>query len=141
MILGLRSEEEKAQIIDSTAYKELQEVETYLLALGGRELVYMPLIIPVFYLRLHGHTFENYPVKIITGKPTYCHDNVIAKWKKNKKRYTMVTGYGLSNDGLWRQHSWLIDTKNTILLETTVARILYYGVLLEGTIAELFAEE
>ena len=43
-----------------------------------------------------------------------------------------MTGYALSDDGLWRQHSWLIAKpgRRWTVIETTCRRLLYYGVVL-----------
>ena len=40
-----------------------------------------------------------------------------------------ATGYALSADGMWRQHSWLIHRKprSNRVVETTEPRILYFG--------------
>ena len=40
-----------------------------------------------------------------------------------------MTGYALSDDGLWRSHSWVVTDE--VLYETTVARELYFGIELE----------
>jgi hypothetical protein len=48
----------------------------------------------------------------------------------------IATGYGLSEDGLWRQHSWLWNGKK--VLETTVPRTIYFGVMLNDVEAARF---
>lgn len=56
-----------------------------------------------------------------------CHDNV-------KLCYTLglvdrvVTGFALSEDGLWRAHSWGLGSAGQPI-ETTEPRILYYGMI------------
>jgi hypothetical protein len=47
------------------------------------------------------------------------------------------TGYSLSDDGLWRQHSWGLRREG--ILETTVSRVKYFGVLLQHGDADSFA--
>ena len=49
----------------------------------------------------------------------------------------IATGYALSDDGLWRQHTWGILRDG--ILETTEARIEYFGLLLQGERADEFA--
>ena len=48
------------------------------------------------------------------------------------------TGYALSGDGLWRQHSWGLRREG--ILETTVERAKYFGVLPQRDDAESFAQ-
>jgi hypothetical protein len=43
---------------------------------------------------------------------------------------SIATGYALSDDGLWRQHSWGILREG--VLETTKVRVKYFGILLQG---------
>jgi hypothetical protein len=68
-----------------------------------------------------------------------CHQNVAAAWRNRRTGIIAIaTGYALSDDGLWRQHSWGI-LRNGIL-ETTEVRIRYFGILLQDTRADEFAE-
>lgn len=46
----------------------------------------------------------------------------------------LATGYGLSGDGLWRPHSWLIEPQNdgpARIVETTVGRLAYFGYVMD----------
>src|SRR5882672_7029691 len=54
-----------------------------------------------------------------------CHDNSLRLVQKHPN-WTMYTGLALSEDGIWRVHSW-VTTRRT-LIETTVPRELYFGV-------------
>ena len=122
MIIGMAFESQKEILL---ADKHYQELEKKLVAIDGRELVYMPS--PTRLIRFiidQGQTFDASTAKKVKGKPSQCHDNVTALWSKHKERYQMVHGYGLSPDGLWRQHSWLLDEHGTVL-ETTVPRTAY----------------
>ena len=47
------------------------------------------------------------------------------------------TGYALSVDGLWRQHSW--GVARDLIIESTEARVKYFGRLLRGADADMFA--
>ena len=78
------------------------------------------------------------PVVLKVGVASACHQNVAAVWRK-ARRGGMVgigTGYGLTADGLWRQHSWGILREG--ILETTVARTKYFGICLQGPRADGF---
>lgn len=68
-------------------------------------------------------------VKRLPGEPNGCHSNAAGLWSSDLRRYKLVTGYALANDGLWRQHSWVIDSK--YLYETTVKAKKYFGVELD----------
>ena len=50
----------------------------------------------------------------------------------NRGRCQIATGYALSEDGLWRQHSWVVQpmTRTVKVWETTVERVAYFGVVL-----------
>jgi hypothetical protein len=41
-------------------------------------------------------------------------------------RGELATGYALSGDGLWRQHS-LLSLEDSSILETTEIRLMYFG--------------
>lgn len=65
--------------------------------------------------------------KMIKGEANQCHKNTSNLYLAGKVD-TIVTGYALSSDGLWRQHSWgLSDGK---VIETTERRVKYFGVSL-----------
>ena len=71
-------------------------------------------------------------------KSSSCHRNVAAVWTKKKFGIVgIATGYALSDDGLWRQHSWGILRDG--VLETTEKRLKYFGVVLQGERADFFA--
>ncbi len=57
-----------------------------------------------------------------------CHDNCEILLAK-KEITNIYSGYALSDDGLWRFHSWGINLDGDIV-ETTTPRLLYYGVTL-----------
>lgn len=64
--------------------------------------------------------------KRIRGKACHCHDNSVEYVLKNEKKRKLYTGYALSEDHLWRQHSWVIENGDTIV-ETTEKRLCYFG--------------
>jgi hypothetical protein len=71
------------------------------------------------------------------GRPSDCHGNVGRLWIRRKGRIEIATGYALSDDGLWRSHSWGFEADHVI--ETTEARELYFGILLAPARAARFA--
>jgi len=81
------------------------------------------------------------------GQPSQCHFNVASLWSANEDLLTgehefkIATGYALSQDGLWRQHSWGLwpgkDGRYRVV-ETTVRRILYFGIVLDEKASSSF---
>ena len=70
-------------------------------------------------------------------KRSSCHQNVASMWKMRRHGVVgIATGYALSEDGLWRQHSW--GVRRDGVLETTEARVKYFGILLQGERADQF---
>ncbi len=51
----------------------------------------------------------------------------------------IATGYALDADGLWRQHSWVMDKKGRVI-ETTVRRVAYCGIVCDETGSGLLAD-
>lgn len=58
------------------------------------------------------------------GEPSSCHANVYSLWL-NDADLIMCTGWALSDDGCWRQHSWA--KRGNQLVETTEPRVAYFG--------------
>lgn len=74
------------------------------------------------------------------GFPISCHENAALLWYKNPDQIVIVTGWALSKDGIWRQHSWAKDFIDGTIYETTRSRILYFGFDLDGPESERFYE-
>ena len=76
-----------------------------------------------------GFLLEGRRAKKVKGKPCQCHGNVAVLWNANRDRILIMTGYALSQDGMWRQHSWAIEirTRSRSIIETTVKRVAYFG--------------
>ncbi len=118
---------------------DLKRLKALLLRFGGDFLVPPPDsdgIVPV----LLGFGFlTNGPITMKTMKVRSCHENVAAVWKARKFGIiAFATGFALSNDGLWRRHSWGILRDG--VLETTEPRLMYFGIVVQGFLADKFAE-
>lgn len=81
------------------------------------------------------------------GTPCQCHSNValfyemaLSVYGEDQKIYKIVTGYALSKDLIWRQHSWILKNDSEIV-ETTEPRIRYFGVILTDKNLKVFIEE
>jgi len=117
---------------------ELKHLKTILLRLGGEFLVAPPKPDQDVPLLLEQGFLTSGPTTIRVMKSSSCHQNVASVW--TKRRFGIVgiaTGYALSGDGLWRQHSWGILRDG--VLETTEARLKYFGLVLQGRRADFFA--
>ena len=90
----------------------------------------------------YGQFWLGYNAERIPGEPCQCHENSALLWRENKEITNICTGYALSEDGMWRQHSWLIHRKprSNKIVETTMQRVLYYGFAMTPEMCEEFAD-
>jgi len=106
-------------------------LEDTLLSVGGWAAV-PPLEVDglVDALRTAGALFSVDGLTCVQMEPSACHTNTV-EWYLDQAEgdASICTGYALSSDGLWRQHSW--GLKNGRIVETTIERVAYYG--LQGT--------
>lgn len=121
------------EFVSAKALRQRAKLERRLLALGGRRVVWRDCEPHLTQLIAQGQPFTE-PVRMRQGKPCRCHENAAALWAKDVDGTELATGYGLSDDGLWRQHSWV--RKDNLLYETTERRDQYFGVVL-GTVDAL----
>lgn len=89
----------------------------------------------------YGQLWLGTNIKMMKGAPSQCHRNACDLWKQNKETTRICTGYALSSDGMWRQHSWVIWMKpnSNQIVETTVPRIAYFGFVMTKEQCEKFA--
>jgi hypothetical protein len=83
---------------------------------------------------------ERTPERVVLreGEPCRCHGNA-ARLREAEPRKQIVTGWALSDDGLWRQHTWC-ELDGT-LIETTLTRERYFGFPLDDNEAATFCDE
>lgn len=86
-----------------------------------------------------GVFLRGYNAMFMTGEACRCHENSARLWDANRKRLLIATGYALSRDGMWRQHSWCVSKKSNRVVETTEKRLLYYGFIMTDKETELNA--
>lgn len=86
-------------------------------------------------------------VEHMPGRKGQCHANSCELYEINKERPTykdtlkLMTGYALSADGMWVQHTWLYDIDEehgNAVIETTVERVAYFGFIMSDEEAEEF---
>ena len=118
------------------SHKSFPALEAKLLAVGGTRVVPSPDP-HIGLLIQQGRVIAGKLPKKVRGRRSRCHHNVAFRYLDNPFTYEIATGYGLTAaDGLWRQHSWLWDGKR--VLETTVVRDVYFGVVLDRVAAAGF---
>jgi hypothetical protein len=118
---------------------ELKRLKLLLLRFGGTFIVAPPKADPDIPMLLESGFLMNGPVTTKLMRASLCHQNVAAIWRRRKPKIVAIaTGYALSEDGLWRQHSWGILHEG--VLETTEERAKYFGILLRSAEADHFAE-
>ena len=124
---------QRARPIFETVPIPMLPLEEKLLALGGHRVVYIGEP-DLDALISRGQPFEG-PARLIRGQPSRCHTNAADLWELHRAQLAIVTGYALSGDGLWRQHSFLLRThprpRQRCLIETTERKIRYFGVVLD----------
>ena len=120
--------------------EEMYDLRKHLLSFGGFE-VCMPTFEPdLDAILARGELWHKMPCKQAAGIPNNCHRNAATLWFNDPEKYTLCTGYALSNDGIWRCHSWLIDkaSRRPHIIETTEKRVAYYGFQMSEQEAKAF---
>lgn len=109
--------------------KHILVLRDKLLSLGGDEACMPALEEDIEKILSRGQLWYGDRLLFMEGQRSHCHSNSAYLWDANRKNTCIATGYALTNDGMWRQHSWLIHIrprKNEVV-ETTVRRIAYFG--------------
>lgn len=114
------------------------ELRDRLLSFGGESVCFSfgePDLAPILQ---YGQFWHGYKAKRKRGKPRRCHENALALHRS--LGYGLCTGYALSDDGMWRQHSWCIERRprTTNIIETTEPRVMYFGFVLDDDYIKRF---
>ena len=117
-------------------HPELRPLRKKLLSIGGEEIV--PREEPDLSKIIKRGKLFKCKAKLTKLRMISCHTNAAELYAT--KGYKIATGWALSDDGLWRQHSWCIDGKENIV-ETTKSRKKYFGVVLMQKEAKKFYRE
>lgn len=104
-----------------------------LLAVGGTDVLCHDDDLHLGLVPLTGERFCQ-PVKSPDHHMTdFPHWNAVLYWARFPERSTLVTGYALDADGVWRNHSWILE--NDQLIETIAPKQAYFGVQLQEKLA------
>jgi hypothetical protein len=85
-----------------------------------------------------GRAWAAAAARLEPGAGNACHVNVARLHRAG--RGAIATGYALAEDGLWREHSWIVEASGAVV-ETTVPWVLYYGCMLDDGEARRFARD
>jgi YD repeat-containing protein len=88
--------------------------------------------------RERGVVFSSLVMAVVVSPASDCHRNSARLWWDGSA-VAVGTGYALSDDELWREHSWAWDDAGR-LLETTSSRIRYFSVRFDGEDGRWFAD-
>lgn len=120
--------------------RRYNQLESTLLAIGGERMVWLPEP-HLDHLLSRGKAFSEPVVFAKSRRPSECHRTSVRMYLAEPGVYQIATGYALSDDGLWRQHSWLWKPSSGKLYEPTpIKRDRYYGFLLTDEEAARFAQ-
>lgn len=89
-----------------------------------------------------GQRFSPKKVKSVRMTSCRCHGNSGIFWHNYSNEHgfdnvQIATGWCLSEDGIWRQHSFVYQPIDNIIIETTVKRKIYFGFVLDLEESEL----
>ena len=106
-----------------------QDLNKKLLSIGGEIVVPMPephleeiLNRGQIYKDKNSIHYE----KGLRTYPSECHINISYDYVRFcGKDFKIITGWALSSDGYWRQHTWGLWKGH--IIESTVSRMLYFG--------------
>ena len=111
---------------------EHQELHEKLLSLGG-EMVVPMIEEDLKPILARGELLDptKFPVEFMEGEASQCHANACRMWEHEPDLFQIWTGWALSPDGLWRQHTWVLEVDDSldepVIIETTEPRDLYFG--------------
>lgn len=130
--------------IEKPLSRKLYNLRDKLLTFGG-EMACMPAYpdTDTDNIIKYGQLWLGKNHKMMRGLPSQCHFNSCRCWVANTDKTRICTGFALSPDGMWREHSWLIHIKpqSNIIIETTVPRIAYFGYVMTTEQCEQFVED
>lgn len=126
--------------------KQMLQLRDVLLSMGGCEACLPVTDEDLVNIIAHGQLWDNITTRMMRGLPSQCHSNSAELWYNNRHSYKnghaviICTGYALSDDGIWRQHSWLVHAKPraNVIIETTEPRVAYFGFGMTYAEAEQF---
>ncbi len=120
--------------------QKVLKLRDLLLSFGGEEACMPFTEEDIDKLLSRGQFWYGDKITMMKGEPGQCHRNTCDLWDANKDKVFIATGYALSADSMWRQHSWGVHCKKRInrIAETTTPRVAYFGFVMTNEEAEDF---
>jgi hypothetical protein len=116
---------------------EHEDLKDLLLGLGGSACILKEKEPDKDKILLRGFLYVPESGQFWEGLDNECHSN--AAWAYREHGFRIATGYALSEDGAWRQHSWNLNEHDHVL-ESTEVRLAYYGFILTSDEAATFVQ-
>lgn len=137
------------------SHKDFSELESLLLSEGGDRVIdTFEEDLDALLERGEFHHPEDFDYQILKMNPSQCHQNSVSFYKNfindvdedglrnnSEEEIEIVTGWALSDNGMWVQHTWVMLLIDNILIETTEERDMYYGIYLRGEELIKFIDE
>lgn len=108
---------------------EMFKLRDLLLSFGGSQVCMPGYDEDAARIIERGQLWYGDRIHMMKGRPSQCHRNSSYCWEANQDKTVLCTGYALSEDGMWRCHSWLVELRprRNRIVETTEPRIAYFG--------------
>ena len=109
---------------------QMMPLKDRLLSFGGDSVCFPGIEEDLNKIMERGVLWDGSGAEMMRGLQSQCHANSANLWSNNQDKTVIMTGYALSVDGMWRQHTWLVafdDNDCPYLVETTEYRVAYYG--------------
>jgi hypothetical protein len=108
---------------------EMFKLRDLLLSFGGSQVCMPGYDEDAARIIERGQLWYGDRIHMMRGRPSQCHRNSSYCWEANQDKTVLCTGYALSEDGMWRCHSWLVELRprRNRIVETTEPRIAYFG--------------
>ncbi len=128
-----------------------RDLHKRLVAFGGEETGFSDYIPDVASLLARGQVWSGQGAEMVDSESSNCQVNSLCEYAerldfstrnrrsagskvKPQTHVAVAIGFALSKDGIWRQHSWLLERRQDRVgvVETTEPRIAYFGRVLTG---------
>lgn len=119
--------------------QEHRKLIEHILRFGGREVCMSGWEPDLDVLLSDGEFMYGAGANFQPMKNGECHANSAALWQRSPEQLQIMTGYALTVDGFWRQHTWCLECATGRPLETTTTRLAYYGVVLSDDESKAFS--
>lgn len=125
--------------------RAIEALRAGLLAFGGDYVNVLGYDDAIPALLSRGQLWSGRGAAMEPGARSRCHANAARLWAADPASTLVATGYALSEDGLWREHSWGIrvdpGSPEVQVIETTTPRVAYFGFVLTDAEAKGFLGE